>query len=291
MCLGTPMLRFIEASSRQIEQLASCLSNAQAVVIGAGAGMSASAGFSYSGKRFETHFADFIEKYGFRDMYSAGFYPYETREEFWAYWSRYILINRYDQPAGKPYEDLLSLVKDKDYFVLTTNVDHCFQTAGFQKERVFYTQGDYGLWQCSKPCHLSTYDNEETVRRMAAEQKEMRVPSGLIPYCPLCGAPMSMNLRMDETFVEDEGWHAAAGRYKNFLMKHKDAPVLYLELGVGENTPGIIKYPFMQMAYQNKNAVYASINQLHTWIPREIADRSIVLQQDIGEALELLLDT
>lgn len=218
-------------------------------------------------------------------MYSAGFYPYETREEFWAYWSRHIFLNRYDQPAGKPYEDLLALIKDKDYFVLTTNVDHRFQTAGFEKERLFYTQGDYGLWQCSKPCHLFTYDNEKTVRRMVAEQMGMRVPSGLVPYCPVCGAPMSMNLRIDETFVEDEGWHAAAGRYKDFLVKHRDASVLFLELGVGDNTPGIIQYPFMQMVRQNKNAVYARINLLSGWIPGEIANRSLVLQEDIGKAL------
>ena len=190
-------------------------------------------------------------------MYSAGFYPYETLEEHWAYWSRYIFINRYQNPPKPVYQNLFHLVQSKDYFVLTTNVDHCFQKAGFDKQRLFYTQGDYGLWQCSKPCHNRTYDNETVVKRMVREQKAMRVPSELVPYCPLCGAPMSMNLRADSTFVEDAGWNKAANRYQNFLRQHKGQHILYLELGVGENTPGIIKYPFWNMTHQNANATYA----------------------------------
>ena len=174
-------------------------------------------------------------------MYTGGFYPFSTLEEHWAYWSRYIAINRYLAPPRPVYEDLLRLVEKKDYFVLTTNVDHCFQRAGFDKQRLFYTQGDYGLWQCSRPCHKRTYDNEEAVRRMVAEQRNMRIPSELVPHCPVCGAPMSMNLRADLTFVEHEGWQAAAGRYQDFLRRHRGMQVLYLELGVGMNTPVIIK--------------------------------------------------
>ena len=264
------------------------ISKIDTVIIGAGAGMSASAGFLYSGKRFEEHFSDFILKYHFRDMYSAGFYPYETMEEYWAYWSRYIYINRYDQPIGKSYTDLLDIVKEKDYFVLTTNVDHCFQIAGFDKQRLFYTQGDYGLWQCSKPCHKKTYDNEQIVRRMAAEQKNMRIPSELIPHCPVCGAPMSMNLRADETFVEDNGWNNAASRYQDFLYRHKGMPVLLLELGVGANTPGIIKYPFWEMTYQNKNTIYSCINITEAFVPSEIKKKSICIEADIGNVLEQL---
>lgn len=250
--------------------------------------MSTSAGYTYSGKRFQDHFPDFIKKYGFKDMYSAGFYPYETLEEYWAYWSRYIDINRYAQPPGKPYEDLLDLVKDKDYFLLTTNVDHCFQRAGFDKHRLFYTQGDYGLWQCSKPCHSETFDNEAIVRKMVAEQKEMRVPSELVPYCPVCGAPITMNLRADETFVEDHGWHSAADRYRDFLRRHTGLSILYLELGVGGNTPGIIKYPFWRMTNQNPKSTYACINLDEAYVPAEIKKQSIVIAEDIGNLLNQL---
>ena len=236
-----------------ITRLKEELDTADAVVIGAGSGLSASAGFTYTGERFRQYFGDFIEKYGFHDMYSGGFYPFDGLEEHWAYWSRYIYINRYLDAPNPVYHDLLKLVQDKEYFVLTTNVDHCFQKAGFDKHRLFYTQGDYGLWQCSKPCHQKTYDNEAVVRRMMAEQKDMKIPSELVPHCPRCGTPMSMNLRADDTFVEDEGWHAAAQRYTDFLRRHEEQHILFLELGVGGNTPAIIKYPFWRMTYQNPN--------------------------------------
>ena len=250
--------------------------------------MSASAGFTYSGKRFEDHFPDFIERYGFTDMYSAGFYPYKTFEEHWAFWSRYIFINRYQNAPKSVYNDLYNLIKNKDYFVLTTNVDHCFQKAGFDKHRLFYTQGDYGLWQCSKPCHHKTYDNEAVIKKMVAKQKNMRIPSSLIPYCPLCGLPMSMNLRADNTFVEDNGWHTAAKRYQDFLHCHKRLKILYLELGVGSNTPGIIKYPFWQMTYNNPNASYVSINLSNASIPEEISRQSVCIDHDIGDILKQL---
>lgn len=271
-----------------VDKAKGLLESADTVVIGAGAGLSASAGFTYSGKRFKDNFPDFIEKYGFRDMYSAGFYPYGTPEEYWAYWSRYIFINRYQDAPKSVYNDLFRLVQDKDYFVLTTNVDHCFQKAGFDKQRLFYTQGDYGLWQCSKPCHTKTYDNEATVKQMVAEQENMRVPSGLIPCCPVCGAPMSMNLRADNTFVEDSGWHAAAGRYQDFMRCHKGLKILYLELGVGGNTPGIIKYPFWQMTAENPSAAYVCINLSEAFAPAEIQKQSVCINHDIGSVLELL---
>lgn len=274
-----------QMKKHDVEKAKRLIENADTIVIGAGAGLSASAGFTYSGERFTEHFADFIEKYGFRDMYSAGFYPFDTPEEFWAYWSRYIFINRYQNAPKSVYHDLYNLVQDKDYFVLTTNVDHCFQKAGFDKQRLFYTQGDYGLWQCSKPCHKKTYDNESTVKKMVAEQKNMRVPSGLIPHCPVCGAPMSMNLRADNTFVEDNGWHDAAKRYQNFIRNHERNHVLFLELGVGSNTPGIIKYPFWQMTYDNPNAAYLCINYGEARCPQEIKEQSICIDGDIGEVL------
>lgn len=240
--------------SDKLHQIKTQLEQADAVIIGAGAGLSTSAGFTYAGARFAQYFSDFGKKYGFSDMYSGGFYPYRTPEEHWAYWSRYIYINRYMDAPKPVYEQLYELVKDKDYFVLTTNVDHCFQKAGFDKHRLFYTQGDYGLFQCSKPCHEATYDNEHVIRQMVQAQgyvigadgvlalpdgttPKMAVPTELVPHCPKCGAVMSMNLRADHTFVEDEGWHVASERYAQFLRRHKDVKTLFLELGVGYNTP------------------------------------------------------
>ena len=268
-----------------IEKVKTEIQSADAILIGAGAGLSTSAGFTYSGKRFEDNFQDFIVKYSFKDMYSAGFYPYKTLEEYWAYWSRYIFMNRYQNAPKSVYHDLYNLVQGKNYFVLTTNVDHCFQKAGFHKHRLFYTQGDYGLWQCSRPCHNKTYDNEPVIRKMIAGQKNMRIPSDLVPHCPACGAPMSMNLRADNTFVEDNGWHMAANRYQNFANRYKNSNIVYLELGVGGNTPGIIKYPFWQMTYKNPNAAYICINLSEACIPTEIKKQFIGITGDIGEAL------
>ena len=275
-------------SSRPIDRLREALSAADAVVIGAGSGLSASAGLTYAGPRFERYFADFQKKYGIQDMYSGGFYPFDSLEESWAWWSRQIMVNRYERAPVPVYDSLLELVRDRDYFVLTTNVDHQFQLSGFDKRRLFYTQGDYGLWQCSQPCHPETYGNEQAVRRMFAEQRDMRVPSELVPYCPKCGRPMTMNLRCDHTFVQDEGWYEAASRYQDFLRRHSGLRVLFLELGVGGNTPVIIKYPFWRMTLQNKNAVYACINQAKVYPPREIQRRSICLTGDIGTVLNQL---
>ena len=271
--------------SDSIQRLKQALSEADAVVIGAGAGLSTSAGFTYSGERFEKYFSDFGEKYGFSDMYSGGFYPYETPEEMWAYWSRYIFINRYEDAPKPVYEHLLELVKDKDYFVITTNVDHCFQKAGFDKKRLFYTQGDYGLFQCSEPCLNVTYDNEVMIRNMVEQQKDMRIPSELIPACPNCGKPLTMNLRSDDSFVQDQGWYEASERYNDFLHT-RQGKILYLELGVGYNTPVIIKYPFWQMTLSNPDAVYACVNYGEAACPNEIRDRSVCIDGDIGKVIE-----
>ena len=322
----------------QITQLKNAISTVDSIIIGAGAGLSTSAGFTYSGERFNEYFSDFALRYGFKDMYSGGFYPYKTLEENWAYWSRHIMINRYMDAPKPVYKNLLSLVQGKDYFVITTNVDHCFQKAGFNKKRLYYTQGDYGLFQCSEPCHQKTYDNEETVKKMVASQNpewlhfdklsnqlskplatdndktvistgsmtagssktdltvppetKMTVPTELVPLCPICGKPMSMNLRADDTFVQDDGWYKAAERYENFLTTRKAAEngkVLFLELGVGGNTPGIIKYPFWQMTYKNPNATYACMNFGEAVVPAEIKQRSICINADIGDALKEIL--
>lgn len=289
----------------ETERLKRAWEAAEAVVVGAGAGLSAAAGFTYAGERFRRYFQDFIDQYGFGDMYFGGFYPFETRERYWAYWSRYIYINRYMDAPKPVYQRLYSLVKDKDYFVLTTNVDHCFQKAGFGKHRLFYTQGDYGLFQCSGPCHQKNYDNESVVREMLQSQGfkagadgTLALPEGtalktevlpsLVPCCPVCGKPMAVNLRADGSFVEDEGWHTAAGRYQDFLARHQRKSILFVELGVGYNTPGIIKYPFWRMANEWKNAEYICINAKEAYAPEGIKDRSICIRADIGEVLAAL---
>ena len=277
-----------KSCSKQIGQLKEVLSYADTIVIGAGAGLSASAGFVYTGERFKKYFSDFDAKYGFHDMYSGGFYPYSTPEEHWAYWSRYIYVNRYMDAPKPVYQELLELVKEKDYFVITTNVDHQFQKAGFDKKRLFYTQGDYGLFQCSVPCSIDTYENEDIIRRMMNEQKDMKIPTELIPKCPKCGKPLTMNLRSDDKFVEDGGWIKAAERYENFLRTRKNQKVLLLELGVGYNTPVIIKYPFWQMTAKNSKATYACINSGEAICPKEIEKQSICIDGDIGEILKNL---
>ena len=262
---------------------------ADAVLIGTGAGLSAAAGLTYSGERFERYFSDFREKYSITDIYSGGFYPFETLEEYWAWWSRHIFYNRYVDAPVPVYDKLLTAVKGTDYFVLTTNVEHQFQRAGFDKKRLFYTQGDYGLWQCSRACHDRTYDNEVTVRRMLDEQGDMKVPSELVPRCPVCGAPMTMNLRSDDTFVQDKGWYEAAGRYEAFLKEHGNGRILLLELGVGGNTPGIIKYPFWQMTAANSRASYICINQGEAAAPLKISSRSVCIDEDINKVMTALL--
>lgn len=291
------------------EKLKTFIESADAVVIGAGSGLSTSAGFTYTGDRFWKYFGDFAEQYGFQDMYSGGFYPFDSLEEYWAYWSRYIYINRYMDTPKPVYEQLLKLVEDKDYFVLTTNVDHCFQKAGFDKKRLFYTQGDYGLWQCSGPCRQETYDNKRQVVEMLKAQgflfekngennflvlpegqkTKMQIPTELIPRCPWCGRPMGMNLRADNTFVEDEGWHRAAERYNVFLCCHRNLKTVFLELGTGMNTPAIIKFNFWRMTGEQMESVYGCINLGEAWAPDEIKEKSICINADIGQTLQEML--
>ena len=285
MFLKTKITKSTELYLDSIHKLKEKIETVDTIVIGAGAGLSTSAGFIYDGERFHKYFADFVEKYGFHDMYSGGFYPYKTLEEYWAYWSRYIAVNRYDDAPKPVYNKLFELVNGKDYFVITTNVDHCFQKAGFDKKRLFYTQGDYGLFQCSEPCHKKTYDNEEVINKMVAQQKDMKIPMALLPRCPVCGKPMTMNLRSDDKFVEDEGWHIAAERYSNFLCSRQSGNILFLELGVGYNTPIIIKYPFWQMTVSNPNAIYACVNYGEAVCPNEIKEQSICINGDIGSVL------
>ena len=275
--------------SESIQKLETEIETAEAIIIGAGAGISVSSGFVYSGSRFDRNFSDFHEAYGITDMYSGGFYPFPSIEEYWAWWSRMIWINRYECGVGKPYSDILSLVCNKDYFIITTNVDHQFQRAGFDKKRLFYTQGDYGLFQCSEPCHQKTYDNEDAIRKMIDEQSNIRIPSSLIPLCPVCGKPLTTNLRIDDRFVQDDGWYASASCYEDFLRRHKGMHVLFLELGVGMNTPEIIKYPFWRMVMENENAIYCTVNKGQAYVPSEIKNRSITIDDDIGRVIIQLI--
>lgn len=275
--------------SDDIKRLKYAIETADSIVIGAGAGLSIAAGFTYSGVRFKKYFSDFIEKYGFKDMYSGGFYHFESLEEHWAYWSRYVFINRYMDSDNGTYKKLFELVKDKNYFVLTTNVDHQFQKAGFDKHKLFYTQGDYGLFQCSEPCHNKTYDNEEIIRRMFTEQKNMRIPSELIPKCPKCGKYMTMNLRADDRFVQDKDWYRASERYSDFICKNSGLRILFLELGVGYNTPVIIKYPFWKMTAMNKQATYACVNSCEAFCPDEIQKQAICINSNIENVLSNLI--
>ncbi len=268
-------------------QLREAVEGADAVLVGAGAGLSTAAGLTYSGPRFHENFADFRDRFGIPDMYSGGFYPFPDLETYWAWWSRHIYLNRYDLEPADPYLGLRKLLEGKDYFVLTTNVDHQFQLAGFDKQRLFYTQGDYGLFQCSGPCCQETFDNEETVRAMVAQQKGMRVPSELVPWCSRCGRPMTMNLRADGRFVQDDGWYAANARYSDFTRRHQTGRVLYLELGVGGNTPVIIKYPFWNAVDKNSQATYACINLTEACAPESIASRSLLMQADLAKVLAL----
>ena len=290
----------------QVRKLKEKIQNAEAIVLGAGAGLSTAAGLTYSGERFQKYFFDFAKKYPIRDIYSGGFFPFESPEEFWAWWSRHIYFNRYIDAPSDVYGNLKKIVEGKDYFVLTTNVDHQFQRAGFEKERLFYTQGDFGLFQSSRPGLAKTYDNQEIVEKMLEAQGfirnnggifqlsedkklKMSIPTELIPICPDDGLPMTMNLRTDESFVEDAGWKMAAKRYQDFLHSHKGKHVLYWELGVGMNTPVIIKFPFWQYTEENPNAYYACLNLGEAGCSREISERSICLNADIGQVLRDLL--
>ena len=291
-----------------INQVREVIKNADAICLGAGAGLSTSAGYIYTGERFDKYFYDFADKYRFNDMYSGGFYPYDTMEEFWGYWSRYIWVNRYAPIPSNLYTELYELVKDKDYFVLTTNVDHCFQRAGFDKKRLFYTQGDYGLFQSLKPSGASlykTYDNEEIIRNMVLSQGfeigennelivpkgvelKMSIPTELIPYCPDDNELMTTNLRSDDKFVEDDGWEEAAKRYSEYIRRHDHMDIVYLEMGVGGNTPGIIKYPFWRMVAENPKAKYICLNKGEAMAPTEIANRSYCVDEDVYKVLNEL---
>ena len=294
------------SKEESVKKLREAINNADAIVIGAGAGLSTAAGLTYSGERFQKYFFDFARRFGIRDIYSGGFYPFPDKETFWAWWARHIYYNRYIDAPKPVYSNLFKLVEGKDYFVITTNVDHQFQKAGFDKKRLFYTQGDYGLFQSVNRKIQKTYDNEEWVMQAMEAQgfvKDengvyqppangkhlMRIPTELIPKCPDDGSDMTLNLRSDDSFVEDEGWHRASAAYSDFLRRHEDLRILYLEIGVGANTPVIVKYPFWQMTLKNDNATYACLNYNEAFCPVEIQIQSICINGDANEIIRKLL--
>ena len=275
--------------NKLIQKLKEEIENSEYILIGAGAGLSTSAGFLYDGKRFEDNFKDYIKKYGFTDMYSAGFYNFPTLEEYWAYFSLYVYINRYDIEENETYLNLYNIVKNKNYFVITTNVDGRFADSKFDKDKIFAVQGDFSLFQCSKPCRQETFYNEKYIREMIKYKKEMKIPTELIPKCPYCGRNMSMNLRADSTFVQDKNWYKQKSKYENFLKNSNNSKILFLELGVGFNTPSIIKYNFWRMTLNNKKSVYASINLGECYSASDIEERSICIDADISEVLKKLI--
>ncbi len=272
----------------QLDRLKSALEDADAIIIGAGAGLSTSAGLDYSGARFEELVGEYGAKYGYNHMYHAAFHSYPSLEAHWGYWSKHIYYNRFAFEPNNVYANIKKFIENKDYFVLTTNADHLFIKTGFNKEKIFYTQGDYGLFQCSKACHHKTYDNEDIIRKMVESQVDLCIPTELIPYCPKCNAPMDMNLRKDFSFIEDEGWNEAAKRYRTFLKEYNTKKILMIELGVGGNTPSIIKYPFWEIARTNKNAIYSCINLFEAHAPADLQKNSICIQEEITEVFQEL---
>jgi NAD-dependent SIR2 family protein deacetylase len=248
--------------SSRIARLRELLNDADAILIGAGAGFSSAAGLEYSGSRFTNNFSDFIAKYGVQDMYSATFYDYPSEEERWAYWARHVLVNRYGLDGIELHRTLYELVADKPHFVITTNVDAIFAKAGFEDERIFAVQGDYGLNQCSVGCHDTLYPNEDLVRKMVAETRDCKVPTALVPSCPVCGGTMDVHVHKDQYFVQGAKWEQACDRYNEFVEQAlRNGSLLLWEFGVGYNTPGIIRYPFERIAARYRNANLVRMNR------------------------------
>lgn len=272
----------------RIEEFKNALESAEAVVIGAGAGFSDAAGIKYVGKRFTDNFQDFIKKYNMEDLYTSSFYPFKTQEERWAYWAKHVSLNRFETPATNLYTDLFDLVRDKNYFIITTNVEHQFWKANFPNEKIFATQGDYGYIQCAKGCHNKLYDNDSLVANMISATKDCKIPSSLVPKCPVCGGEMDINVRKDRYFVQDENWDIAYNNYEKFIENNENKKIVFIELGVGYNTPGIIRYPFEQMTNKNDKAVLIRLNKDYPQGPIENKSKTISFTEDMTEVIERL---
>ncbi|NTU88835.1 MAG: Sir2 silent information regulator family NAD-dependent deacetylase [Actinobacteria bacterium] len=271
--------------------VADAINGADHVLIGGGAGLSAAAGLDYAGKRFEDNFADFIDTYGIEDMYSGSFYPFETPEELWAHWARHIMVNRFDHGSTALYEDLAQLVADKDHFIITTNVESQFALAGFSTDRIFEVQGNYAYLQCAIGCHDRLYDNEQLMRQMVIETKNCRIPSHLVPKCPKCGGPMGVNIRHNDFFVQDTKWNAARDRYTTWLQEAQGSRIVLLELGVGFNTPGIIRHPFESMARFNQQVTLVRMNRDHPFSSFDSGTRILSFPEDIHTTITRIMAT
>ncbi|WP_404900444.1 Sir2 silent information regulator family NAD-dependent deacetylase [Priestia filamentosa] len=272
----------IEKAKKEIE-------DTEFILIGGGAGLSAAAGITYGGKRFTDNFSAFIKKYGLTDMYSSGFYPYKTQEERWAYWAKHIYVNRFEPGPTILYKDLYQLVKDRTYFVITTNVDSQFEKSGFPVDKIFEVQGNYGYLQCAQGCHDKLYYNESLVREMIKKTVDCQIPSELVPICPVCGGNMDPNLRINQYFVQDEKWYKQNKLYNEFLKQSEGKRNVYIELGVGFNTPGIIRYPFEQMTYHNEKATLIRLNKENSTGMKENADKTVTFNEDIKEVVSEIL--
>ena len=275
----------MEEYKLRINKMKQLLKEADCILIGAGSGLSTAAGLKYSGENFQKNYKEFMQKYHFEDLYSASFYEFKTQEEKWAFFSKMILLNRYNKPLTL-YKELYDIVKDKNYFVITTNVDGQFEISGFDKEKIFAVQGDYKYLQCENACHNKLYDNSEIVKKWTANMKECKIPSELVMKCPVCGGNMDMNLRKDDKFVQDENWYKQLKAYKDFLKEMKNKNVVLLEIGVGFNTPGIIRFPFEKMTIENSKTRLIRINKNYLKCFLDIADKAITFTEEVKQILD-----
>lgn len=290
---GVPARDYIFQSTpyeEQVEAAANAIEEAEYVLIGAGAGLSAAAGLTYGGKRFTDNFPEFIEKYGMTDMYSAGFYPFPSEEARWGYWSKHVYVNRIEPEALPLYKKVYELVKNKKYFVLTTNADHQFYKAGFGEDKIFATQGDYGLVQCMRGCHQKTYDDIFMMKQMNEAREDCKIPSHMVPRCPVCGGPMAMNLRCDQYFVEDAAWHEAEEHFGAFLNECRKKKVVLLELGIGFNTPTIVRFPFEKLTREKENMTLIRLNLDEAIVPESLGKRAIGINSDMEKSITDILN-
>lgn len=280
----------IKTYSDNIQKAADLIKNSDKILIGAGAGMSASGGISYAD---EVLFKKWFPRYysmGMRSLVDMQSIFWNVDEKnarsYWGYWANHIKHIRYDSPALKPYIDLFKLVKDKNYFVITTNVDGQFGKAGFAKKKIFEPQGEYALFQCDKPCKKEVFDNKEMINKMISNMDTniMKIREEDIPRCPYCKRLLKPNLRIDDSFVE-EPHLVNLDSYENFIHSSKKDSLVLIELGVGFDTPVIIRYPFQNIVYNYPNSSLIRINLDYADVPCEIENRSVSIKADIKKAL------
>ena len=276
----------MEEYSSRILQAKQAIKQADYIIIGAGSGLSTAAGLLYSGEKFEKDFREFIEKYHFDNLYSASFYEFKTQEEKWAFFAKMIKLNRYNEKPLKLYQELYEIVKNKEYFVLSTNVDGQFYNSGFDKDKIFEVQGDYSYLQCENACHNKLYNNKELVEKWLRNTKNCKIPSDLVMKCPVCGGNMDMNLRKDANFVQDENWYRQSEKYEDFLSRSKGKNVVLLEIGVGFNTPGIIRFPFERMTAISEKTTLIRINKDYPNPMLEIENKTISFDEDTNKIIE-----